>query len=136
MNDGVRTEKVADDERLDDAAVRHFGPGARVALSDYSYPTDCPLVGFLEAPDGTLKVVDVRRVRRRSKAEETCAEFNSRVPVGTAVVFWPTAREGHGRPSRTRSEAWVLGGHTAVVMVEGHTGGVALSHVAVDPRPR
>lgn len=70
---GIRTEKVADDERLDDAARRHFGPGARVALSDYSYPTDCPLVGFLEVADGTFKVVDINAMRC-SKAEDACAE--------------------------------------------------------------
>ena len=44
---------------------------------------------------------------------------------------WPGLREGDGRESVTRSEAWLMGGHTPVVMVEGYAGGIALSHVIV-----
>jgi len=56
-------------------------------------------------------------------------QFNERVPVGTPVLFWPGVREGAGRESATRSAAWTLGGHTAVVLVEGYAGGIALTHV-------
>ena len=49
--------------------------------------------------------------------------------TGLERRYWPGAREGEGRKSVTRSEAWLLGGHTPVVMVEGYPGGIALSHV-------
>jgi hypothetical protein len=50
-----------------------------------------------------------------------CDLWNARHPVGTAVLL----REDDGRDTltKTRSEAWVMGGHTAVVMVEGKRGG-------------
>ena len=55
--------------------------------------------------------------------------FNEVCPVGTPVIYWPGEREGDGRKSTTRSAAWLLGGHTPVVMVDGYAGGIALSHV-------
>jgi hypothetical protein len=55
--------------------------------------------------------------------------WNQHYPVGTPVRFWTGCKEGEGRVSRTRSEAFLLGGHTACVMVEGHSSGVALTHV-------
>ena len=61
------------------------------------------------------------------------AAWNERHPVGTPVLFWPMMRAEAGRPSRTRTPAWVIGGHSAVVMVEGYAGGISLTHVdAVD----
>lgn len=60
-------------------------------------------------------------------------QFNDLVPVGSEVVYWPGEREGEGRPSKTRTEAWLLGGHTPVVMVEGYPGGIALTHVMPTP---
>lgn len=56
-------------------------------------------------------------------------DWNARHPVGTPVLFWPGVREGEGRESKTRSEAWALGCGVAVVAVEGHSGGIALDHV-------
>jgi hypothetical protein len=68
----------------------------------------------------------------------TVNEWNARYPVGTPVVAYPV-----GRPedfpnderivTRTRSKASVLGGHTAVVWVEGHSACINLTHV--DPQP-
>ncbi len=58
-----------------------------------------------------------------------CDAFNATHPVGTPVRYWPGVREGAGRDSRTRSRAWVIGGHSAVVSVDGHAGGIALTHV-------
>lgn len=55
--------------------------------------------------------------------------FNELYPLGTPVAYWPGEREGDGRQSVTRSFAWLLGGHTPVVMVEGYPGGIALTHV-------
>ena len=59
--------------------------------------------------------------------------FNEANPMGTPVRFWPGARVGDGRPSRTRSRAWVMPSGHAVVLVEGYAGGIALTHV--DPTP-
>lgn len=57
--------------------------------------------------------------------------FNDRHPVGTPVRYWPGARLGEGRESKTRTPAWLVGGHTACVSVEGYPGGIALTHVDV-----
>jgi hypothetical protein len=66
-------------------------------------------------------------------------KWNAAHPVGTEVLV----RRDVGEPmrTRTRSEAWMLGascrdiGHTAVVMVEGITGGYSLERVApVEPQ--
>jgi len=55
-------------------------------------------------------------------------EFNRRAPVGTPVRFWPGAREGEGRISKTRTPAWLMSS-AVVVSVEGYPGGIALSHI-------
>lgn len=55
-------------------------------------------------------------------------DWNSSHPVGTEVVRYKRInprREPAGR-TKTRSEAWLMGGHTAVVMVDGIAGGVPL----------
>lgn len=57
--------------------------------------------------------------------------FNENVPVGTPVRYWTGDRHGYGKASRTRSVAEVLGGHTAVVWVEGEASCIALSHIQV-----
>lgn len=67
--------------------------------------------------------------RRGGKNLRMVAWFNEVCPVGSPVFYWPGAREGEPTESVTRSEAWLLGGHTPVVMVEGYPGGIALSHV-------
>ncbi|MFD1546953.1 hypothetical protein [Nonomuraea guangzhouensis] len=59
------------------------------------------------------------------------AGWNATVPVGTPVRYWTGWREGDGKTSRTRTAAQLLGGHTAVVWVEGEVSCIALSHVAV-----
>jgi hypothetical protein len=38
-----------------------------------------------------------------------------------------------GTETKTRSEAWVMGGHSVMVMVEGVAGGVLLESVEVLP---
>ena len=57
--------------------------------------------------------------------------FNRDNPVGTPVVFWPGSRNGDGIKGVTRTPAWTIGGHTAVVSVEGYAGGIYLGHVKV-----
>ena len=58
----------------------------------------------------------------------TAAEWNEKHPIGTEVTFWPGAREGDGRISKTRSSAWDVCGQP-VVLVKGYAGGIALTHV-------
>ena len=62
--------------------------------------------------------------------------FNKAHPVGTAVLAWTGVIDPNVKPlgTLTRSEAFVLGGHTAVVFVEGVSGCIALTHVQVVPK--
>jgi hypothetical protein len=66
----------------------------------------------------------------------TAARWNAAHPVGTPVRVWPGFREGVGTLTRTRSAASVLGGHTAVVWVDGEGACIALSHVEPDHTDR
>lgn len=61
---------------------------------------------------------------------DTVAEWNERHSVGTPVRYWTGWREGEGRKSVTRTRAYLLAGHTAVVMVKDHGACIALTHVA------
>lgn len=71
--------------------------------------------------------------------DKTASEFNARYPIGTPVVAYPGFRpEDTPNPvkrllTRTRSEAWNLGNGAPVVMVDGHAGGIALTHIAPFP---
>ncbi len=66
-------------------------------------------------------------------AKRAAAIWNEAYPVGTPVRYWPGAKEGPGVLSKTRSEAWATDFSVPVVLVEGRTDYVALTHVeAVD----
>ncbi|MGI5414292.1 hypothetical protein [Actinomadura luteofluorescens] len=67
----------------------------------------------------------------KTSAADVAAKWNATNPVGTPVLYWPEFREGPGRPSRTRTPAWVVGDHSAVVSVDGYPGGIALTHITV-----
>lgn len=60
--------------------------------------------------------------------------FNQTYPIGTGVRYWAGLKVGEGKRSTTRSQAQLLGGHTAVVWVKGEAGCIALSHVLVLPK--
>lgn len=67
----------------------------------------------------------------------TVARWNRLHPIGTPVLAYPGARperdkNGTRLTTRTRSAASVLGDHTAVVWVEGHSACIALTHVDPD----
>lgn len=66
----------------------------------------------------------------------TADEWNRAYPVGTQVIYYPTAFDHTtARATRTRSEAWTLGHGEAVVKVEGTTGCVSLRHLDLgEPR--
>ena len=57
--------------------------------------------------------------------------FNEKNPIGTAVRVYRGRRGYNGIETRTRTEAQLLSGHTAVVWVDGVAGCIALSHVEV-----
>jgi len=52
-------------------------------------------------------------------------DWNESVPVGSVVVM--TLDDGSEHAATAMSEAWLLGGHTAVVMVSGIGGAYRLS---------
>ena len=54
--------------------------------------------------------------------------WNNRVPVGTSVTY--KKDDGSSIETKTRSAAEILGGHTAVVWLEGISGCVRLDRVA------
>lgn len=68
----------------------------------------------------------MKRPNPKALAKEV-EDFNLHVPVGSPVVV--TKDMGEQVETRTRSEAWVMGGHTAMVMVDGIPGGYLLSRV-------
>ena len=68
----------------------------------------------------------------------TPEQWNAAYPVGTPVVAYPDVRPEFSADCErietvTCAEAWMGGGHTPVVMVDGHGAWIALSHV--DPIP-
>ncbi len=68
---------------------------------------------------------------RFGSAAVTVAEWNSVHPVGTPVVAYPGTRDGRAVEGVTRSPAWTVGHGTPVVLVEGLSGWIALTHVDV-----
>lgn len=49
--------------------------------------------------------------------------------VGTPVLAWPGTRDDHPLVTVTTSAPWRLGSGAWVVRVDGHHGGIALTHV-------
>lgn len=61
------------------------------------------------------------------KSEIAARDWNAKHPVGCKVEV--TLDDGSIKETQTASEAWVLGGHTAVIKLEGISGGYSLSRV-------
>lgn len=70
-----------------------------------------------------------------TQLNKTVADFNAAHPVGTPVIYTSVRDDPKSaKVTKTRSEAWVMGGHSVMVMVEGVSGGVCCEHiVAVTP---
>lgn len=62
-----------------------------------------------------------------AKLQASCDAWNSAHPVGTAVIV--TRDMGEEQPTKTRSTAYVLSGHTAVIFVDGISGCYLLERV-------
>lgn len=69
--------------------------------------------------------------RVRAHLQGICDRWNGQNVKGVPVYY----RKDDGRdvPTATRSEAYVLSGHTAVIFVDGISGCVALERVRVRP---
>jgi hypothetical protein len=62
--------------------------------------------------------------------EKQVNDWNAKYPVGTPVMRYKCIDPlSEGNETKTRSEAWIMGGHSAMVMVEGVSGGVCLESV-------
>lgn len=65
-----------------------------------------------------------------AQLEKQVTEWNAAHPVGTPVMRYKLINpRREGNLTVTRSEAWVMGGHSAMVMVKGVAGGVCLESV-------
>ncbi len=67
-------------------------------------------------------------MRHSVKAKELCERWNKLHPEGSAVTV--TKDDGSKLKTVTRSAAWVLGGHTPVILVVGISGGYSLTRVS------
>ena len=56
-------------------------------------------------------------------------DWNEKHPIGTTVSYRPVVGASEHTVHRTRTRAQVLGGHTAVIWLEGKTGCIALDAI-------
>jgi hypothetical protein len=66
----------------------------------------------------------------------TAAAWNLAHPPGTYVRYWPVMGADEYVETQTRSSAWETGSGAGLVLVNGKTGGIALSHLLpIPPAP-
>ncbi len=61
---------------------------------------------------------------------EAVEHWNAKYTEGTVVHV--RLDDGSQMTTQTASEAWLLGGHTAVILVDGISGAYSLSHCTPD----
>lgn len=66
------------------------------------------------------------RPKSAAALAKDCARWNKANPIGTTVKYHPVIGGPKYAITTTKSEAYVLSGHTAVLFVEGISGCVAL----------
>lgn len=64
----------------------------------------------------------------KTSPQDEADQFNALVEVGDSVDYREIRGEGAATRHRTRSAAYVLSGHTAVVFLEGKVGCVCTDH--------
>lgn len=71
--------------------------------------------------------------KRRALVQEKIAHaWNAAHPIGTPVTRYRLVDPLEDPvETKTRSEAWLMGGHTAMVMVDGIAGGVLVESLRV-----
>jgi hypothetical protein len=67
---------------------------------------------------------------QKDKAQKQADDFNRQYSVGTRVRFWPSAKQGEGLESRTKTEAMVVS-NTAVVWIQSYAACINLDNVEV-----
>lgn len=69
-----------------------------------------------------------REQEKTKKLQAVCDKFNASYPVGTDVLL---KKDGHDElfPTRTRSTAQILSGHSAVIWLENVSGCYLLDRV-------
>lgn len=67
----------------------------------------------------------------KKNLEQIVKDWNKKNPVGTKVNYLSNSNLSNLKKveTKTRSQAWVMGGHSAMVMVESIAGGVSLDFV-------
>lgn len=66
--------------------------------------------------------------------QELVDQWNAKHSIGTPVIRYKLIKPlREPRETKTRSVAWLMGGHSAMVMVEGIAGGVLVESVTVFP---
>jgi hypothetical protein len=63
-----------------------------------------------------------------AQLQRQCDNWNAKHPEGTVVSFESIKGQGESHRGKSASEAQVLGGHSAVIWLEGKSGCVALDH--------
>jgi uncharacterized protein involved in copper resistance len=63
-----------------------------------------------------------------AQLEKQCAEWNASHGVGTTVSYEEIRGDGETFRGKSKSEAQVLSGHSAVIWLEGKSGCVSLDH--------
>lgn len=82
----------------------------------------------------TSHALTLRSWRRRHQTraaqllDRAISTWNANHPPGTLVQYWSWTRDEAARIGRTDSRAWAVCG-SACVKVEGHPGGISLTHV-------
>lgn len=85
------------------------------------------LDAWLKAAESAGRYDDTKREMCNLEAVRV---FDKLYPAGAKVEFWPMAREGDGRIGHTKGAPYMLCG-TAMIGIEGFSGGIALTHVRV-----
>ena len=70
----------------------------------------------------------------RKNQQKVVDAWNAAHPIGTPVTRYKLINPlADPVETKTRSEAWLMGGHSAMVMVEGIAGGVLVESVKAHP---
>lgn len=63
-----------------------------------------------------------------AQLQKQCDAWNTAHQEGTTVAYEPIRGQGEAHRGKSISEAQVLGGHSAVIWLEGKSGCVSLDH--------
>jgi hypothetical protein len=69
-------------------------------------------------------------MKAKKNQQQLVDQWNAKYPIGTPITRYRLVNPLESpEDTKTRSEAWLMGGHTAMVMVEGVAGGVMVESV-------